>query len=341
MSVNARSKPPVDPVRWQAPPVDALPELPALPINLVPIPGGEPEDVRVGEDGRLWTGAQDGGIVRLQPDGSGAEVVANTGGRPLGLGFRADGRLLVCDSPKGLLRVDTATGDVSPLVTHVGGRALQFCSNVTETADGTVYFTESTSAFTVVDYIGAILEARGRGALHRLTPDGTVTTVVDDLYFANGVTLTADGSALVIAETQGRRLSKYWLTGPQVGTVTPLAVNLPAMPDNLSTGDDGRIWCAMVTPANPLADRLAAGPPVLRKMLWQLPKRLQPKPAAVVWAVAFDPDSGRPVAGLRSTHPAFSMVTAAVEAEGRLWLGSIGSGCLGWVDLEHTRLPRR
>ena len=67
-------------------------------------------------------------------------------------------------------------------------------------------------------------------------PDGTVLTVVPGLYFANGVTPTADGSALVFAETQGRRLSKYWLSGPQAGTVTPLAVNLPGMPDNLSTG---------------------------------------------------------------------------------------------------------
>ena len=59
----------------------------------------------------------------------------------------------------------------------------------------------------------AILEARGRGSLFRRDPDGTVLTLVPGLYFANGVTLTADGSALVFAETQGRRLSKYWLRG--------------------------------------------------------------------------------------------------------------------------------
>ncbi len=239
----------------------------------------------------------------------------------------------MADSPRGLLAVDTMSGPVETLVDSIDGRRLIFCSNVTETADGTVYFTESTSAFTVGDYLGAILEARGRGALHRLDPDGTVTTLVDGLYFANGLTPTADGSALVFAETQGRRLSKYWLTGPKAGTVTPLAVNLPAMPDNLSTGANGRIWCAMVTPANPLADRLAAGPPILRKALWRLPSRLQPKPKAVVWVVAFDPDSGQAVAGMRTTHPRFSMVTGLVEGGGRLWMGSIGSPNLGWIAL--------
>lgn len=326
-------KPAIDPVRWHAPPVDELPAFPDAELTLVPIPDGEPEDVVVDTDGCLWVGALDGSIVRLQPDGSAPEVVANTGGRPLGLAFGRDGRLFVCDSPRGLLAVDTTSGHVETVVDWVADHPLIFCSNVTETADGTVYFTESTSAFTVGQYVGAILEARGRGALHRLEPDGGVTTVVDNLYFANGLTPTADGSALAFAETQGRRLSKYWLTGPQAGSVTPLAVNLPAMPDNLSTGADGRIWCAMVTPANPVADRLAAAPPVLRKIVWNLPPRLQPKPKPVVWAVAFDPDSGEAVAGLHMTHPAFSMVTGLAEAGDRLWMGSIAAPHLGWVDL--------
>lgn len=331
-------KPPIDPVRWQAPPVHALPAMARADLTLVPVPGGEPEDVVVDADGFLWVGALDGSIVRLQPDGSAPEVVANTGGRPLGLHVARDGRLLVCDSPRGLLSMDTTSGRVETLVDWVAGHPLIFCSNVTETADGAVYFTESTSAFTVHRYLGAILEARARGALYRRDPDGRVTTVVDSLHFANGVTLTADGSALVFAETQGRRLSKYWLTGPKAGSVTPLAVNLPAMPDNLSTGADGRIWCAMVTPAKPLADRLAALPPVLRKALWNLPPRVQPKPEAVVWAAAFDPDSGDVVAGVQMTHPDFSMVTGVLEAGDRLWLGTIAAPYLGWVDLAATRL---
>ncbi|MCG7592893.1 SMP-30/gluconolactonase/LRE family protein [Mycobacterium sp. PSTR-4-N] len=332
------ARPPIDPVRWQAPPVEALPDFPTAAITLTVVPGGEPEDVVVDGAGRLWTGALDGSIVRFEPDGTAPTVVANTGGRPLGLAFARDGRLLICDSPLGLLALDPGTGRIETLVDTIAGRRLQFCSNVTETADGTIYFTESTTAFTVADYLGAILEARGRGALHRLDPDGTVTTVADGLYFANGVTPTADGLALVVAETQGRRLSTYWLTGPRAGTMRPLAENLPGMPDNLSTGADGRIWCAMVTPANQLADRLAAGPPFLRTLIWRLPARLQPKPQAVVWVVAFDPDSGAAVAGMRTTHPQLRMVTGMVESNGRLWLGSIGGPHLGSIALAATVL---
>ena len=330
-------KPPVDPVRWQPPPVDALPEVPSADLTVVPVPGNAPEDVVVDADGNIWTGVDDGRIVRITPDGQ-PTVVGTAEGRPLGLAVARDGRLLVCTSPGGLLAMDTGSGKFETLVEEVDGRRLQFCSNVTETPDGTIYFTESTSAFTYAHYVGAIFEARGRGSLFRRDPDGTVLTVVPGLYFANGVTPTADGSALVFAETQGRRLSKYWLTGSRAGTVTPLAVNLPGMPDNLSTGADGRIWCALVTPANRVADRLAAGPPILRKILWSLPDRFQPKPESVVWAVAFDPDSGQVVAGVRTTHPSFGLVTGLVEAGGRLWMGCIGAPAVAHCDLSALAL---
>ena len=101
----------------------------------------------VDADGNIWTGVDDGRIVRISPDGR-ATVVGDTGGRPLGLAVARDGRLLVCDSPRGLLAMDTDSGRCEALVEEVDGRHLQFCSNVTQLPDGTIYFTESTSAFT-------------------------------------------------------------------------------------------------------------------------------------------------------------------------------------------------
>ncbi|MEZ0050421.1 sugar lactone lactonase YvrE [Mycobacterium sp. MAA66] len=325
------NKPSISPVRWTPPPVDPLPDFGPAELTIVPMPGDAPEDVVVDADGRLWTGLVDGRIVRVTPDGT-TEVVADTGGRPLGLHVARDGRLLICDSHRGLLAMDRGTGVLETLVTHIDGRPLKFCSNVTETDDGTIYFTESTSAFHYEHFRAAVLEARGNGGLFKLTPDGTLTTVRDDLYFANGVTPTDD--ALVFAETQGRRLSKYWLSGPQAGTVTPLATNLPGMPDNISTGADGRIWVALVCPVNAAAEFLAPRSPLLRQLVWRLPEALQPKMPDEVWAVAFDPASGAAVAGLRLTHPQFGQVTGLVEHDGRLWMSSIGHPALA-----HCAIP--
>jgi sugar lactone lactonase YvrE len=329
----AAPKPPIAPVRWQPPPVDPLPDFGPVDLTVIPVPGHAPEDVVVDADGQIWTGVDDGRIVRISPGGGEPSVVAKTGGRPLGLAVAHDGRILICTSPGGLLALDPSSGKLETLVEEVDGRRLQFCSNVTEIADGTIYFTETSSAFTYAHFKGPVLEARPRGSLFRHDPDGTVLTVVPGLYFANGVTPTADGSALVFAETTGRRLSKYWLTGDRAGTVTPLVANLPGHPDNLSTGADGRIWCAMVSPVNAAAEWLAPRWPALRKLLWKLPDRLQPQIKPEVWAVAFDPDTGEAVAGLHTEHPSFGMVTGLVEADGKLWMGCIGAPAVAYTAL--------
>ncbi len=331
-------KPRINPVRWQPPPVDPLPHMPAPDVTVVPLPGNGPEDVVVDAAGQLWTGLEDGRIVRIAADGSETVTIANTGGRPLGLHVARDGRVVICDSHRGLLALDPSSGALDVLAESVAGRRFKFCSNVTETADGTIYFTESTSDFHFEHFTAPIVEARGTGGLFRLEADGTVTTVVDGLYFANGVTPTADGAALVFAETQGRRLSKYWLTGPQAGSVTPLAVHLPGMPDNLSTGADGRIWAALVSEANAALEWMLPRSPILRQLVWRLPERLQPQINPEVWAVAFDPDSGTPVAGLRTKHPDFGAVTGMVEADGKLWMSTISFPAVAHVDVAATKL---
>ena len=78
---------------------------------------------------------------------------------------------------------------------------------------------------------------------------------------------------------------------------------------------------------------MAAGPPILRKILWRMPDRLHPKPESVVWAVAFDPDTGKVVGGLRTEHPSFGLVTGLVEADGRLWMGCIGAAAVAYAEL--------
>jgi len=331
-------KPPIDPVRWQPPPVDPLPDMPTPSITVVPLPGNGPEDVVVDTAGQLWTGLEDGRIVRIPTEGGEPTVIADTGGRPLGLHIARAGRVLICDSHRGLLALDSTSGTLDVLVESVAGRQLKFCSNVTETPDGTIYFTESTCDFGFENYTAPIVQAGARGGLFRLDSDGTVTTLVDGLYFANGLTPTVDGSALVFAETQPRRLSKYWLAGPQAGSVTRLAVNLPGMPDNLSTGADGRIWTAMVTQVNAALEWMLPRAPIIRKLVWRLPDRLQPQIKPEVWAVAFDPDSGAAVAGLRSEHPDFGAVTGLVEAAGKLWMGTISFPAVAHVDLAATKL---
>ena len=73
-------------------------------------------------------------------------------------------------------------------------------------------------------------------------------------------------------------------------------------------------------------------------LLWRLPDRFAPQMTPEVWAVAFDPNSGDVVAGLRTHHPDFAMVTGLVESGGRLWMACIGASALASVDLADVAL---
>ena len=328
-------KPRIDPIRWQPPPSRPLPEPDlAAPLHVVALPGTAPEDVVADANGDIWTGIEDGRIIRVSCDGSCAQVVADTGGRPLGLAVARDGRLLICDSHRGLLRYDPNTDTMETLVAEVAGRALTFCSNVVESSDGTIFFTESTSRFHYEYYKGSVIEGRPTGSLFRRDPDGTVSVLASGLHFANGVTLTDDESAVVFAETTAVRLSKYWLTGSRAGTITPLVTELPGYPDNISTGLDGRIWVAMVSDRNRLNEWLGPRAPIIRGVMWKLlPYRWLPNPKPTVWVVAFDPDDGHVVTQLHTSHPDFGLATGVVEIPGRLWLGRIGGAGICYLDL--------
>jgi hypothetical protein len=76
------TKPRIDPIRWQPPPSRPLPEpdLTAT-LHVVPLPGNAPEDVVADAEGNIWTGVDDGRIIRITPDGASTQVMVNTGGR--------------------------------------------------------------------------------------------------------------------------------------------------------------------------------------------------------------------------------------------------------------------
>jgi hypothetical protein len=73
-------------------------------------------------------------------------------------------------------------------------------------------------------------------------------------------------------------------------------------------------------------------------LLWRLPAQLQPQIEPEIWAVAFDPDSGAAVAGLRTEHPDFGAVTGVVEAGSKLWMSTISVPAVAHVDLAATKL---
>ena len=239
--------------------------------------------------------------------------------------------------------MDTDSGKFETLVDEVDGRRLQFCSNVTEMPDGTIYFTESTSAFTYAHYMGRCFEARAprqpvpsRSRRHRA--DRRPGAVLRQRRHADGGRVGAGdrrdagtSAVEVLADrTAGRDCHTRWRS------------TCPAMPDNLSTGADGRIWCAMVTPANADGGPVGArAPPLLRKLLWRLPDRMQPQTESggVGRRVRSRQRARRWRACARRTRPS-ALVTGMVEADDRLWMASIGAPAVAHCPLPDRRVAR-
>lgn len=327
-------RPSIQPVVWQPPKPDrrsrpakgSLPALTVLQVN-----GFSTEDVVVDDKGHVYTGVEDGRILRLTPDGRRLDTIADTGGRPLGLELYPDGRLLVCDSDRGLLLVDRVSGDVEVLVE--AGPNLRVCNNAGVAADGTIYFTDSSSRFDLKYYLADLMEHSATGRLLRLDTDGTVETLLSGLAFANGVALAPDESYVVVAQTGLYQLDKVWLTGPRAGSREVLAGNLPGFPDNLSTGSDGLIWVAMASPRDRLLDTTSRLNPAVRRFAWALPEKLHPKEKRTVWARAIDGSTGQIVHDFFGTPPAFHMVTGVRERDGRVYLGSLHERAIAMFDL--------
>jgi sugar lactone lactonase YvrE len=310
-------RPKIAPQVWQAPKAQKASPSPLPPVTVVPVSGLGPEDVLV-DEGQVFTGVDDGRILRLTPDGRRLDVIGETRGRPLGLEWYPDGRLLVCDAKRGLLLVSRQTGDVEMLVPR--GPDLRVCNNAAVAADGTVYFTDSSSRFDLDHWKADLLEHSGTGRLLRRTPDGGVDVLLSGLHFANGVALAPDESYVVVASTGSYRLDKIALPS---GDHTVLADNLPGIPDNISTGSDGLVWIALASDRLATLDLALRLHPVVRKAVWALPEKMQPKDKRVVWVRAIDGADGRVVHDFRGVRPDYHMVTGVREDGGVVYLGSL------------------
>lgn len=315
------------PRRWRPPqdvglrgpfaPNDALARL-----EVIPLPGTGAEDVAVDTTGAIYTGTREGYVLRVSPDGRSIERIAQTGGRPLGIEVHPEGWLVVCDAHRGLLQIDPASGDITVLVNSVEGRPMRFTNNCAVARDGTIYFSDSSQYFGLDEFKGDILSHTGSGRLIRRDPDGTVTVLLDDLDFANGVALSQDEAFVLVAETGGYRVTRLDLAGPEAGRRSVIIDNLPGMPDNMSTGSDGVFWIALPSARNKLLDLLLSRPGYLRTAVWSMPERLQPDATRITWVVGIDGE-GDVVHNLQASGKDFHYVTGVREHDGRLYLGSL------------------
>jgi sugar lactone lactonase YvrE len=195
-------------------------------------------------------------IIAVAADGT-SEVVGR--GHP-GLGWSIDwlpdgrllmtGRRLACREPDGAL------------VTHADLSGLTDRWNeIVVDGRGNVYVNGGTDFHPE--------EGVAPGVIALVTPDGSVRKVADDIAFPNGMVVTPDNSALIIAESFAGMLTAFDIAAD--GSLSNRRVWADHTGDGMCMDADGAIWCQTMNADGTTVDRVAEGGEVVDSIEVDLP----------------------------------------------------------------------
>ena len=307
--------------------------------------------------------ARDGSLLMLDKFGgmhkasASHEIETSVGyigpGRPLGYHFMEEGRaLVVCDSLKGLLHVDLAMDN---RVTMLDNR-VTYCNDVDVAADGTIYYSSATAGTvrrnkegfydTMHSFMLTMFSGEKSGRLLQWKDDGTIDSLMEGLWFANGVAVHHDQQSVLVVETIGARVLRRWVAGPKVGKTEVFIDKLPAFPDGISRGSDGTYWLCLVAPPSPLLNILRYFGPrartiiahILTSDIVQQYKHLFLRKFAMVMRLSSE---GEVVDELMDvTGERVFTVSAAEEYNGKLYLGNLEGDFVSVLDLTEVQKTR-
>ncbi|KAL6520004.1 Strictosidine synthase [Orobanche hederae] len=257
-----------------------------------------PEDIAYDpKTGVIYTGCQDGWLSRVIPNGSAVEKWVYTGGRPLGIVHGLHAEVIVADADKGLLNI-SRDGVIELLTDEAEGLKFKLTDAVDIGPDGTLYFTDASFKYNFKEYIMDFLE---------------------DLYFANGVAVSADQIFLIFCETAMRRCKKYYIQGPRKGSIEMFTENLPGLPDNIRYDGEGQYWIALSTDA--YSWELLQRYPFVRKVIAIVERYIgRPRTEKNGGVIAVDLD-GKPTA--HYYDPDVFLISSGIKIGEHLYCGSL------------------
>ena len=306
-----------------------------------------PEDVVIDQQNWLYISVDGGRVLRMRKDGTQRSEVASGLGRPLGLALDKNDALIIADAYKGIYKLERS-GELHLLVDKVVvdgiERQLKYANNLAIASNGWIYFTEASDKFGAEAYGGSypaslldLMEHGPYGSVFVYKPE---SKLVEQLYkgfhFANGLALSEDEQSLYLAETGSYRVLELSLSDEP--KVEVLVDNLPAFPDNITKGVDGKYWLGLVSPRNAMLDAIS-DKPKLRHMVQNLPKFLRPKATYYGHVVAFD-KTGAILYSLQDPEGAYPTNTSVWETDEHLFIGSLladGLARLNWPIEKHQK----
>ena len=123
-------------------------------------------------------------------------------------------------------------------------------NSIAVTKSGDIFFTHSVSGFDMDNGAYAFFTNPEGRLMHYDRKTKEVKVILDNLWFPNGIALSPNEDFIIVAETVGSRIQRYWLSGEKKGQLEPFVEGLPGLPDNITPDEDG-LWVALVVAADP------------------------------------------------------------------------------------------
>jgi sugar lactone lactonase YvrE len=199
-----------------------------------------PEGVAVHRDGSVWCGSENGQVFRIAPDGSRIKVVADLGGFLLGMAFDDEGLLYVCQmSEATVYRVDPESGAVHRMFeSHTGPTLPNHL--VVDSVRRRLLVSDSSRLDHAKPAIWEISLDTGQAA----------PWLRDPLDFANGLAMSSDGQALLIAVSWEKAVRKVEIKPDgAAGRVSVACADLPGIPDGLAVIDPNSFIVSLYEPS--------------------------------------------------------------------------------------------
>ncbi|HVY08090.1 MAG TPA: SMP-30/gluconolactonase/LRE family protein [Burkholderiales bacterium] len=190
-------------------------------------------------EGNFWcVDIQNRRVFKISKAGE-FQLIAEYDGWPNGLKFHRDGRAFIADYKNGIMLLDPVNGKVTPFLTEANGHAFKGCNDLFFAANGDLYFTDQG--------LTGLHDPTGR--LFRMTPQGKVACLLDNIPSPNGLVMNKDETQVLLAVTRGNCVWRVPFVRDGSLAKVGLYIQLSGGgggPDGLALDEDGGLLVAHV-----------------------------------------------------------------------------------------------
>jgi gluconolactonase len=189
-------------------------------------------------DGTLYCVDVVTGRIYTVSDSGEFDIVAEYDGWPNGLKIHQDGRIFIADYKNGIMLLDPVNGKVTPYLERANLERFKAVNDLFFAANGDLYFTDQG--------LTGLHDPTGR--VFRLTAEGKLTCLIDNVPSPNGLVMNLDETALYVAVTRANGVWRLPFTHDGQVTKVGLHVQLSGGngPDGLALDEQGGLVIAHV-----------------------------------------------------------------------------------------------